>query len=193
MSEIYAIWFGGHTRKLEKFWIFELACGPGSRKIENQKIKRCLRKFADFCENLHIFAKFAHFCENLQIFAKICTLLRKFADFCENFQIFAKICRFLRKFADFCENLYFFAKICRFLRKFANFCESLQIFCEHVSIFARKSWAGTTRFVNNLRMLDIFGLSDGFCERDSCVKIRDFYGYLIELCNLRRTRKKLEK
>ena len=64
MSEIYAIWFGGHMRKFENFWIFELACGPGSRKFENQK--------------------FTDVCENLQIFAKICTFLRKYADFCEN-------------------------------------------------------------------------------------------------------------
>ena len=63
--------------------------------------------------------------------------------------MFAKICTFLQKSADFCENLQTLAKICRFLRKFANFCENF-------SIFARKFWAGTTRFVNNLRMLDIF-------------------------------------
>ena len=60
--------------------------------------------------------KFANFCENLQVFAKICRFLRKFVDF-------AKICRFLRKFANFCENLQIFAKTYRFLRKFVNFCE----------------------------------------------------------------------
>ena len=57
-------------RKFKNFWIFELACGPGSRKFENQK--------------------FTDVCENLPIFAKICRFLRKFADFCENLQI-AKI------------------------------------------------------------------------------------------------------
>ena len=96
MSEIYAIWFGVHMRKFENFWIFELACGPGSRKFEN-------RKFTDFCENL-------------QIFAKICRCLLKFVDFCENLPIFAKNCKFLRKIADFCENLQIFAKMCQLLR-----------------------------------------------------------------------------
>ena len=57
-------------RKFKNFWIFELACGPGSRKFENQK--------------------FTDVYENLPIFAKICRFLRKFADFCENLQI-AKI------------------------------------------------------------------------------------------------------
>ena len=118
MSEIYAIWFGGHTRKFENFWIFELACGPGSRKFENHK-------FTDVCENMPIFAIFSifakiyrFFCENLPIFARICRFLRKSADFCENLPIFAKIC-------------IFFAKICRFLRKFAYF------FCENSQIFAK--------------------------------------------------------
>ena len=44
MSEIYAIRFGANTRKFDNFWIFELACGPGSRKFENSKL-------TDFCEN----------------------------------------------------------------------------------------------------------------------------------------------
>ena len=82
-------------RKFDNFWIFELACGPGSRKFENQK--------------------FTDVCENLPIFAKICRFLRKSVDFCKNLPIFAKIYRFLRKYADFCENMQIFAKICRFL------------------------------------------------------------------------------
>ena len=77
MSEIYAIRFGANTRKFENFWIFELACGPGSRKFENSKLTY-------FCENVQIF-------ENLKMFAKICIFLRKFADFCENLPIFAKM------------------------------------------------------------------------------------------------------
>ena len=89
MNEIYAIWFGGHTRKFENCWMFELACGPGSRKFENHK--------------------FIDVCENLPIFAKICRFLRKFADFCDNLH-------FWRKFANCCENLQIFAKICQFLR-----------------------------------------------------------------------------
>ena len=78
MSEIYAIWFGGHARKFEIFWIFELACGPGSRKFENQK-------FTDDCEHLPIFAKICRFLR------KCCTFLRKYAGFCENMTIFSKI------------------------------------------------------------------------------------------------------
>ena len=84
--------FKANTRKFEnktKKKIFELACGPGSRKFENHKFTDCLRKYADFCDNLSIVAKIYRF-------------LRKFAYF------FAKICRFLRKFADFCENLHIF-------------------------------------------------------------------------------------
>ena len=117
MSEIYAIWCGGHTRKFENFWIFELACGPGFRKCENQK-------FTDVCENLPMLAKICRFCENLQIFAKICTFLRKSAHFCENLQIFAIIYIFCENLHFFCENLPFCAKICRFF-------ENLQIFCEN--------------------------------------------------------------
>ena len=41
-------------------------------------------------------------------------------------------------------------------------------------------------------MLDIFW-TDGFCERDGCVKIRDFYGNLTELCSLRRTHENSKK
>ena len=73
--------FKANTRKFEKKeMIFELACGPGSRKFENQK--------------------FTDVCENLPIFAKICRFLRKFAD-CENLKIFAKIYRFFAKMCQF--------------------------------------------------------------------------------------------
>ena len=106
---------------------------PENSKIKNlqmfAKIRRFLRKFADF-------SKFAHFCENLQIFAKISRFLRKYPDFCENIPIFAKIYRFLRKCADFCENIF-------------DFCEKMSIFakiCENLQIFAKRG---------QLRMLDI--------------------------------------
>ena len=109
-------------RKFENFWIFELACGPGSRKFENQK--------------------FTDVCENLPIFAKICTILRKYADF------FAKTCRFLRKFTDFCDNMPIFAKICRFSPKFVDFCENLSIFCENLQFF----FAKIRNFCENLQI-----------------------------------------
>ena len=150
MDPLGLVW--GAYAKMRKFFDFLnwlLGRDPESSKIKNLQMcanicRFFLRKFADlFCENLHIFAKimpiFAKICI---FFAKICKILRKFKFFCENMPSFAKIYRFLQKFADFCE-------ICKFLRKLTDFCESLLI-------FAKKFLAGTTRFVNNLRMLDIF-------------------------------------
>ena len=152
--------FKANTRKFEKRNAFGISLWAGIPKIRKSTIYRCLRKFADFCENLPIFAKICRFLrksadcenlkifrENLQIFAKICKFADFFANiciffakirnFCENLQIFAKICRFLRKFTDCCENMPIFAKICRFfakncrfLRKYADFCENLQIFAK---------------------------------------------------------------
>ena len=97
MSEIYAIRFGANTRKFENFWIFELACGPGSRKFENSKL-------TDVCENLRFFFGenvqffFCRFCENLCVCVCVCVcvflLLRKFVDLCDNLPNFAKISDF---------------------------------------------------------------------------------------------------
>ena len=78
MSDIFAIWFGAHTRKFETFCIFENACGREheNSKIENsQSLAKCcrlwrrsictLRKFAFFRKNLHILLEFT-------ILAKMC-------------------------------------------------------------------------------------------------------------------------
>ena len=106
-----------------------------------RKFAFSLRKYADFCENVQIFAEIRKFCENVSIF--FCENLQIF--FCENVAIVAKI-----------SSLFFFAKICRFFRKFADFCENLQIYAKMRRFSKIRKLA---------RMLDryIFGFLD-FCE-----------------------------